>query len=477
MSEHRESIRVWFHTSDQTFAEIITRALGPEYELQAAEKSLAESMEEMQRWDAVLLDLRDVSDEPTAQRASVLQEISRTPLPPPIIAIVAGDDHQTMRNLIQWGAFDTIQSPPDIVELRIVLRRARELRRIEWELNQLTAQHGDDRQLYDLLGISEPMQQVFMLARKIAACDVNVLITGETGTGKELLARAIHRLSQRASGPFVAFSCANLPETLVEDELFGHDKGAFTGALMMRRGRFEAADQGTLFLDEIGDLPLNLQAKLLRVLQERSFERLGSNTPIPVNVRVVSATHNHLGEMVKRGSFREDLYYRLNVVQIHLPALRERREEIPFLAAHFLERFAHQFQKKVRSFSRLAVHALEEYDWPGNVRELENVVQRAVVLADRQKIELWHMPAGLRKGFEPGVAVHSYEEEVRHFKRRLILRTLQECGWCKAETARSLGVARGYLHRLINQLQIHPTEPEEPVRAAMDQDPVTHRLM
>jgi DNA-binding NtrC family response regulator len=307
-----------------------------------------------------------------------------------------------------------------------------------------------------MVGSSESMQGVFSLARKVAPCDVSVLITGETGTGKGLLAYAMHRLSQRARGPYVAFSCANLPETLVEDELFGHEKGAFTGAVAPRRGRVEAAEQGTLFLDEIGDLPLSLQAKFLRVLQDRTFERLGSNAPRTANIRLICATHRNLEEMVKEGKFRQDLFYRLNVVQIHLPALRERRDGIPLLAHYFLPRFAEQFGRTTKGFSSLAMRALEEYSWPGNVRELENVIQRAVVLADGPTIEVWHLPSSLRNGFEQLQAVRSYEEELREFKRRLVLRTLRECGGNKAETARVLGLARGYLHRLINQLQIEP---------------------
>jgi DNA-binding NtrC family response regulator len=298
-----------------------------------------------------------------------------------------------------------------------------------------------------------------------------VLVTGETGTGKDLLARAVHHLSPRSTGPFVAFSCANLPETLVEDELFGHEKGAFTGAIGVRRGRFEAADQGTLFLDEIGDLALGLQAKLLRVLQQRSFERLGSNTAVTVNIRLVCATHRNLDEMVKQGTFREDLYYRLNVVQLHLPPLRERRDGIPVLAHHFLEKFSKQFGKKTRRFSHLAMRALEEHSWPGNVRELENVVQRAVVIAEGPVVEIWHLPATLRDGFEQPQLLHPFEEEVRDFKRRLIVRTLRECGGRKAEAARTLGLARGYLHRLINQLQIQPEEVETDTDSPEDRSP------
>jgi DNA-binding NtrC family response regulator len=303
------------------------------------------------------------------------------------------------------------------------------------------------------------MEHVLALAQRIAPCDVNALITGETGTGKELLARAIHGLSLRAQGPFVAFSCANLPETLIDDELFGHERGAFTGAVVARRGRFEAAHGGTLFLDEIGDLALSLQAKLLRVVQQRSFERLGGNNTISVNVRLLCATHRDLQSMVKQGTFREDLYYRLNVVQLHLPPLRERRDAIAVLARHFLQQYAEQFGKPVMRFSELALRSLEEFDWPGNVRQLENMVQRAVVLAEGPVVDVKHFPAAVLKTGNPAPAPTSYDDEVKKFKRRSILRTLQECGGNKAETARTLGLARGYLHRLINDLDIRTADP------------------
>jgi DNA-binding NtrC family response regulator len=316
------------------------------------------------------------------------------------------------------------------------------------------------------------MQRVFALAQKVAPCDVSVLITGETGTGKDMLARAIHQLSPRAAEPFVAFSCADLPETLVEDELFGHEKGAFTGATGPRRGRFEAAHQGSLFLDEIGDLALGLQAKLLRVLQQRSFERLGSNTPVSVNIRLLCATHRNLGEMVEQGRFRSDLFYRLNVVEIHIPPLRERRDEIAALGHHFLTRFARQFCKSVRRFSPVALRALEEYGWPGNVRELENAIQRAVVMADGPTVELWHLPKAFCNGLEQEREECSYDRELREFKRRLILRVLRDCEGSKSEAARRLGIARGYLHRLINQLHIEEGPVESEVEAPEARAPV-----
>lgn len=456
-----EPIRVFFYTPDLPFAQIIGRALGSEFELRTTEDYSLQSGRGHLGWcDAVLLDLRPFGAGGQTEQATfqLMNEIRQSDAAPPLIAMLGADNHPLTRQAIENGAYDAVASPPDMVELRFVLRRAQRSRQMEKELWLLRSQHQSISPFADFIVSTEPMEQVFALARKVASCDVSVLITGETGTGKELLATAIHQLSPRAAGPFIAFSCANLPETLIEDELFGHEKGAFTGATAMRRGRFEAADQGTLFLDEIGDLALGLQAKLLRVLQQRSFERLGSNTPVSVNIRLLCATHHNLEEMVAEGKFRSDLFYRLNVVEIHIPPLRERRNGIASLGQHFLVRFARQFGKNVRRFSPLALRALEEYSWPGNVRELENVVQRAVVMAEGPVIELWHLPKAFSNGFEPHQAPHSYEDELREFKRRLILRTLNDCAGSKAETARRLGIARGYLHRLINQLQIETEE-------------------
>ncbi len=452
----KDTVRVWFCSPDAGFSQAIVRALGPGFEIQQTDDFSLYKGPVLEGWaDVLLLDLRTTSAENGVDAGlPILEALKQVDFAPPVVVILAMDDHALTRKVMENGAYDVLASPPDMVELRLILRRALRFRQAEKELRELRSQEILGGRLYELIGPSEGMQQVFALAQKIAPCDVSVLITGETGTGKELLARSIHRMSPRTAHPFVAFSCANLPETLVEDELFGHEKGAFTGALAMRRGRLETADRGTLFLDEVGDLGLGLQPKLLRVLQERTFERLGGNTPVAVNLRLVCATNQNLAEMVQRGKFREDLYYRLNVVQLHLPSLRERRDDIPCLAHHFLQRFGQQFGKKAKRFSRLALQTLEEHAWPGNVRELENVVQRAVVLAEGQTIEAWHLPAAFNKGFEQTRRVHSYEEEVREFKRRLILRTLRECGWRKSETARTLGMARNYLHRLINQLQI-----------------------
>jgi two-component system, NtrC family, response regulator AtoC len=455
-----QTIQLCLMGKDSGLAEAMARTLGEGFAARhIGDFELNKWGEWKDRCDVVLLDFRAESGN-SERGFSLIDEIDRCPTRPPVIVLCHEDARALTMQLLERGAYDTLTSPPNIVELRLILQRAHKMRAAERELERLRANARSAGKLHELLGTSASMQELFALAQKIAPCDVNVLVTGETGTGKELLARAIHQMSGRASRALVTFSCANLPEQLVEDELFGHEKGAFTGALMSRRGRLETADQGTLFLDEIGDLGLGLQPKFLRVLQERKFERLGTTETTNVNIRLICATNRDLGMMVQQGTFREDLYYRLNVVQMHLPPLRERRDDIPLLAQHFLQVSGQQFNKKVKRFSQLALHALEEYSWPGNVRELENTVQRAVVLSEGHTVDVWHLPKGIRGNSEEQTLSRSYEDEVRQFKRRLLLRTLQECGWRKAESARALGVARGYLHRLINQLELRQPEEE-----------------
>jgi DNA-binding NtrC family response regulator len=467
-------IKVSFLTQDSGLGEAIARALGEGFVTRAVSEQNFDQLAEVRAWsDVILLDLRSANTQGDDEAVlRLMDEISKIPSHPPLVVLCEEENRALIFRAIEHGADDSVTNPPNMMELRLILRRAHRFHAAETELQRLKANERPTGRLHELLGTSAPMQELFALARKIAPCDVNVLITGETGTGKELLARAIHMLGSRNTGPLVAFSCANLPETLVEDELFGHEKGAFTGALVGRHGRLEAADRGTLFLDEIGDLGLGLQPKLLRVIQERNFERLGSNKTISVDIRLICATNRNLAEMVQQGKFREDLFYRLNVVQMHLPPLRERRDDIPLLAQQFLLKSTQQFKKKAKRFSQQVLHALEEHTWPGNVRELENVVQRAVVLSEDQTVDLTHLPATLR-GSRDGVALpeggeaaplsRSYEDEVRRFKRALVLRALRECGWRKAECARNLGVARGYLHRLINQLGIQEGEGDPAV--------------
>ena len=456
-----ENIRVCLLSLDSGLPQAIARTLGGGFATRTSNELLFERLAEIREWcDVILLDLLSSGMKGDPQTGlALIAEMNQIPGNPPVVVLCDGENRTLLLAAMERGAYDSVANPPNMVELRLVLKRAHKFHAAENELERLRSEARGKGRLHELLGTAPAIQELFALAQKIAPCDVSVLITGETGTGKELLARAIHHMSARNGRAIVGFSCANLPETLIEDELFGHEKGAFTGALLARQGRLEAANQGTLFLDEIGDISIGLQPKLLRVLQERSFERLGGNAKINIDIRLICATNRNLGEMVRQGQFREDLYYRLNVVNLHLPPLRERRDDVPLLAQHFLEHSVQQFKKKPKRFSQAAMHALEEYGWPGNVRELENAVQRAVVLSEGHTVDVAHLPVAMRTECETPQVSGTYEEEVRQFKRRLVLRTLRDGGWRKAECARTLGVARGYLHRLINQLEIH--EPEE----------------
>jgi DNA-binding NtrC family response regulator len=459
-----ESIRVFVCSHNADFVGALAHSIGHGFQIYRTRDLRWPDGGELGTYDVLLLDLQAGDSDPVIKAAvDFLEKSSASKFPLPVVAILSSTDRGLTLRLMELGVHLILASPPDMMELRIALRRACKFHELEKEAQQLRAQEMKITATYTMVGVEGALSGVLTLAQKVAPCDVTVLITGETGTGKELWARAIHRMSSRSTQPFVGFSCANLPETLIEDELFGHEKGAFTGASQTRRGRFEMADGGTLFLDEVGDLSLGLQPKFLRVVQERSFERLGGSKPLAVDVRLICATHHDLHKLVEMGRFREDLFYRLNVVQLHLPPLRERRESIPVLAHHFMRQFANQFGKKTKRFSSLAIQALEECPWPGNVRELENVVQRAVVLAEDSTIELSHLPEKLRKGFTDTAPAHSYDLEIREFKKRLVLRTLRQCGWKKTETARTLGIARNYLHRLINQLNILPEDAPMPI--------------
>ena len=324
-------------------------------------------------------------------------------------------------------------------------------RRIEWleEENRRLAAGFDA----DMVGESPRMREVYRLLRRAAATDSTVLLRGESGTGKELAARALHRASPRAGRPFVAVNCATLSETLLESELFGHERGAFTGAVARKTGKVEVADTGTLFLDEVGEIPPPLQAKLLRFLQEREFERLGSTRTIRVNVRVVAATNRDLEKMIREGTFREDLYYRLNVITLHLPPLRERREDIPLLASHFAALTSRHLGRAVAGFTPEARACLQRYDWPGNVRELANAVERAIVLGEGDLIRPEDLPETLLDaGPPPGSAGARYHEVLHETKKRLILDTLAESRGNVTRAAAVLGLHANYLHRLISSL-------------------------
>jgi len=310
-----------------------------------------------------------------------------------------------------------------------------------------------------LIGNSERMREVHRFVMKVSASDATVLITGATGTGKELVARAIHRTSARAQRPFAAINCAAITETLLESELFGHEKGAFTGAYAQKKGKLEEADGGTVFLDEIGELAPALQSKLLRVLQEREFERVGGNKSIKVNVRIVAATNRDLKGEIRRGAFREDLFYRLNVVAVAMPALRERREDIPLLSAHFLQKHARTSGRRITLISPEALSCLMAYDWPGNVRELENAIERAIVLGTTEQILPDDLPESIVESrIEPSASGAKFHEMIREIKKQLVGRALKDAGGSYGEAAKILGLHPNNLHRLMKTLGMKTKE-------------------
>jgi two-component system response regulator HydG len=356
-----------------------------------------------------------------------------------VFLMTAYADVETGIRAMQAGAEDYLTKPLRIEELIVILGRALERRHLRREAAELRARLGEKLHFANIVGASPAMQQVFHTIERVAQTRATVLVTGESGTGKELVAQAIHDRSPRARAPFIKLHCAALAETLLESELFGHEKGSFTGALARREGHFKNADGGTLFLDEIGEISPATQVKLLRFLQERAFERVGGNETIHVDVRIIAATNRDLAKAVAEGHFREDLYYRLNVVNLEMPPLRARPEDVLTLATHFLARFAKENGKTIDGFAPQAVARLETSTWPGNVRELENVIERAVVLCDTPRVTLEHLPiapvaAGRSSLQLPGATLEELE-------RQAILSTLELAGGSTSRAAKMLGIS------------------------------------
>ncbi|MBI1736215.1 MAG: sigma-54-dependent Fis family transcriptional regulator [Candidatus Rokubacteria bacterium] len=367
----------------------------------------------------------------------------------PEIAVIVVTAYGTIDDAvtaIKHGAVDYLTKPLNLDELLHRLEQARDRQRLVRENRELREALAERHRVDGIIGESGPMQEVLSIVRRVAPSDATVLIRGESGTGKELIAKAIHFASPRAAGPLVRVNCAALPETLLESELFGHEKGAFTGAAATRHGRFEAAHGGTLFLDEIGDLPLHLQVKLLRVLQEREIERLGSSRTIPIDVRLIAATHRDLETLVREQRFRDDLYYRINVVTVTLPPLRDRREDIPRLLEHFLDRYARRHGKTLTGLTREARDALLRYDYPGNVRELENVVERGVVLTRDDVVGVADLPLTVKPAAgEPSEDGASLTAAVEGLERRMIQEALARAAGVQTKAAEALGVSERVL--------------------------------
>ncbi|MBI3107440.1 MAG: sigma-54-dependent Fis family transcriptional regulator [Candidatus Rokubacteria bacterium] len=392
-------------------------------------------------FDLVLTDQRM----PDLSGLDLLQRLRAVTPEAAVIVMTAYGTIETAVGAIKAGATDYLSKPINLDELLHRIERVRERQRLLGENLELRAALEERHRVEGIIGDSGRMQEVLSLVRRVAGSDATVLIRGESGTGKELIARAIHHASPRAAGPLVAVNCAALPEGLLESELFGHEKGAFTGAAASRKGRFELADGGSIFLDEIGDLPLHLQVKLLRVLQERQFERVGGTRTIPVNVRVLAATHRNLEALVREGRFRDDLYYRINVVTLLLPPLRERREDLPPLIEHFLTRFAGKNGKTIRGLTREARDALLRYDYPGNVRELENLIERAVVLTRDEVIGKSDLPLSLDEQGPEGEAPAGLVAAVEGLERRMIRDALSRAGGVQTRAAELLGISERVL--------------------------------
>lgn len=403
----------------------------------------------------VTLDLGLPPDaEGTTEGFRCLEEILKLAPHAKVIVITGNDEKNSALKAINTGAYDYLPKPIDINELKVIINRALHLHNIEEENSRLQDALHSDLHMMGIVGQCSQMMRVFSTIEKVASSDAAIFIAGESGTGKELVARAIHTLSLRSKGPFVPINCGAIPENLLESELFGFEKGAFTGAHARVQGKFEFAHKGTLFLDEIGELPASLQVKLLRFLQEKVLQRVGGREDIVADTRVVSATNVDIATAIKEGRFREDLYYRVAVITINLPPLRERGEDILLLANMFLKRFSDQFNKKARGFSSAAIDQLYSYDWPGNVRELENKIQRAVIMSDTAILE----PDSL--GFSETLITQrsgasleglSLKDARDRVEREMIVNAIRTNGGNIAKAAEVLGISRPTLYDLVKK--------------------------
>jgi DNA-binding NtrC family response regulator len=406
--------------------------------------------------DLVLLDV----NMPDMDGLEVLEKIKEQDDETDVIMVSALNLARQAADAIKSGAYDYITKPYEPEDILSTVNRVISKQRLHRELDLLRKEVEESRGFDEIVSQNKGMFEIFQLIKKVAYTSSNILITGESGTGKELIARSIHRQGNRKNGPFVAVNCAAIPSELMESEMFGHEKGAFTGAHTRTIGKFEYANGGTLFLDEISALRSDLQAKLLRVLQEREIERIGSNKPIRVDIRVIAATNTNLEDAVSKGKFRQDLYFRLNVVPISIPPLRDRKEDIPLLANHFLNKFNAAFNKKIPGFTEKAVDVLGRYYWPGNIRELENLVERIVVLSTGDGlIDLKNIPLEILMNSEQEPQDSDYQKsgliKIREeFEKRILLNVLEAVQWNQTEAAKILKINRNTLIQKSRQFGI-----------------------
>ena len=405
-------------------------------------------------YDLILMDLR-MNQVGGIEALKRIKEISPGIT---IIIMTAYGSVTTAVEALKSGAYDYLTKPLDIEELRVQVKKALHHRQLEQENVYLKERLGDRFDFARIIGRSAAMGRLFESVALVAPTEATVLIVGESGTGKELIANALHQNSPRRDRPFIKVNCAALPETLLESELFGHERGAFTGAVARKQGRFHLAHSGSIFLDEIGEMALTTQAKILRVLQEREFEPLGSTHTAKVDTRVIAATNKNLAEEIQKGSFRQDLYYRLNVVTLEVPPLRDRREDIPPLADFFLKRYAEKNRRHIKGFSPRAMDVLMRHGWPGNVRELENVVERAVIMARGEAVTPGEFPDGLKDldddAGEAGLEL-TPGRSLREVEREMIVRTLEETGGNRTHAARLLGISRRTLQLKLKEYGIN----------------------
>ncbi|MFQ5899427.1 MAG: sigma-54-dependent transcriptional regulator [Candidatus Methylomirabilia bacterium] len=428
--------------------------------LEAPNGASALEMIRLRELDVVLLDVRL----PDADGTEILGRIKALDESVEVILVTAVKEVRTAVEAIKLGAYDYMTKPFDVDEIVALVRRAVERRDLHREVLALRSELARAQGFEAIVGRHASMVKVYELIAQVGQTTATVLITGESGTGKELIARAIHRQSPRRNQPFVAVNLAAIPEPLLESELFGHEKGAFTGAHQKKPGKFELAHAGTLFLDEVGSLRVDLQAKLLRAIQEREVERLGGIRSVKVDVRIIAASNTNLRQAVKDRTFREDLYYRLNVVPLAVPPLRERREDIPLLADHFIRKYNREFGKAVRGVSAGALPVLMNYPWPGNVRELENIIERSVALATGPVIRLKDLPLdlalpdqGVEGTSEPPMSLKEAREQ---FELQHVLRTLERVDWNQSHAARLLGLHRNTLIAKLAAWGIRRASPE-----------------
>jgi len=384
--------------------------------------------------------------------------VLRTNMPDvPVVMLTAFGTIENAVEAMKKGAFSYISKPVNPDELLTVMREAITKRRLIAENISLKSQLKERYNYRNIIGKSGPMQDIYTLIETVARSSSNILVIGESGTGKELVARAIHYESPRADRPFVPLDCASIPEQLIESEIFGHEKGAFTGAHERKPGQIELADSGTIFLDEVGELPIAVQKKFLRFLQEREFLRVGGSSRIKVDVRIIAATNRDIEAEVKRGNFREDLFFRLNVVRLTIPPLRDRKDDIPMLAAHFLSKYAAANSKAITSIEGEVIEAFLRYGWPGNVRELENAVERAVVLCPANTITMPYLPRAIRDLQAP-LSTGSDGLNLADTEKRLLMRALEKTSWNQTKAAEVLGISRKQLR---TKMKNHGLLPEE----------------